>query len=47
MGTSVSPCIKVELPCERATDECYLGLYIHSILALQAGAYTRPLFGSM
>ena len=28
--------IKVELPCERASDECYLGLYIHSILALQA-----------
>ena len=27
--------IKVELPCERATDACYLQLYIQSILALQ------------
>lgn len=28
--------IKVELPCERATDASYLQLYVHSILALQA-----------
>jgi len=27
--------IKVELPCERSTDSCYLQLYIQSILALQ------------
>ena len=30
--------IKVELPCERATDASYLQLYVHSILALQARA---------
>jgi UDP-sugar pyrophosphorylase len=30
--------IKVELPCERATDACYLQLYVHSILALQSRA---------
>lgn len=30
--------IKVELPCERATDATYLQLYVHSILALQARA---------
>jgi UDP-sugar pyrophosphorylase len=28
--------IKVELPCERATDACYLQLYVHSILAMQS-----------
>ena len=30
--------IKVELPCERATDSSYLQLYVHSILALQSRA---------
>ena len=38
--------IKVELPCERATDASYLQLYVHSILALQARAgegETHPL----